>query len=98
MTIRPEVMAFVSLGLLPSEADVDIAQLERQTDALHRIRGPVSQEEAEALVACFGPDECYGLAWSLLHLIETAPQLPRLSESLMSKSEWLRLVWNPNGR
>ena len=21
----------------------------------------------------FGPDECFGLAWSILHLIETAP-------------------------
>lgn len=98
MSIRPEVIAFVALGPLPSEADADIAVLERRTDALHRIRGPVTQDEAEALGACFGPDECYGLAWSLLHLIETAPQLPRLSESLMSKSEWLRLVWNPKGR
>ncbi|MDB6032726.1 MAG: hypothetical protein JWM16_3064, partial [Verrucomicrobiales bacterium] len=29
-----------------------------------------------ALVKVFGPDDYYGLAWSLLHLIESAPGWP----------------------
>jgi predicted RNA-binding Zn ribbon-like protein len=26
-----------------------------------------------ALTACFGPDDCYGVGWTLIHVIETAP-------------------------
>lgn len=97
MPIRSEVEDLVSKGPLPSEAEASVAALESLADAMQRITGPVSQDEAEALIACFGPDECYGLAWSLLHLIETAPRLPEMNESVLSGSEWLRLVWNPGG-
>ncbi|MDX2851185.1 hypothetical protein [Actinacidiphila glaucinigra] len=33
----------------------------------------MTDEEAHALAGCFGDDECFGVAWVLLHLIETAP-------------------------
>ncbi|MFG2970298.1 hypothetical protein ACGFZS_44220 [Streptomyces sp. NPDC048288] len=33
----------------------------------------MTAEEAEALVACFGPDDGHGVAWTVLHLIETGP-------------------------
>ena len=36
----------------------------------------ISDAEVRSLVHLFGPDECYGLAWTLLHLIETAPGWP----------------------
>jgi hypothetical protein len=36
----------------------------------------ISDAEVRGLVHLFGPDECYGLAWTLLHLIETAPGWP----------------------
>ncbi|MFE7712020.1 hypothetical protein ACFU6I_41130 [Streptomyces sp. NPDC057486] len=32
-----------------------------------------ADEEAHVLAECFGEDLCFGLAWNLLHLIETAP-------------------------
>jgi hypothetical protein len=34
--------------------------------------GPLG-EEPPALVSCFGPDDCYGAARTLLHLIGTSP-------------------------
>ncbi|MEU0382903.1 hypothetical protein [Streptomyces chartreusis] len=40
---------------------------------LERIPKPVTDDEAQALATLFGPDNCFGLAWTLLHLIETAP-------------------------
>lgn len=75
--IRPEVREFISLGILPSEDlepdDVLDAALRRAGELLDRIERPVTDEEAHALAECFGDDESFGLAWTLLHTIETAP-------------------------
>ena len=75
--IRPEVQNFVSLGRLPSERGEPTAALEeavnRAEATLNIIGRPVSDEEAQALAECFGDDLCFGLAWTLLHTIETAP-------------------------
>jgi len=58
------------------------------------ITRPVSREEAFALLACFGPDDSYGLAWSLLHLIETAPGGVLIAEKpAESENEWIRRLW-----
>jgi len=90
--MRPEVAALVALGPLPSE-DVDAEVIQRHQDALEAIARPVSDEEARAVVDLFGPDECYELAWVLLHLIETAPGWP-LTECLRpGTNEWVdRLI------
>jgi hypothetical protein len=69
--MREEVRKLVSLGKLPS-ADSDTA-LEPFEVALQLVVAPVTDEEAEALLSVFGSDECFGLAWTLLHLVETSP-------------------------
>jgi hypothetical protein len=72
MPMRPEIEEFVDAGPLPSEED-PVERIAAAQEMLGRIPKPVSDEEGRALATCFGPDDCYGLAWSLLHLIETAP-------------------------
>ncbi|MFF2432516.1 hypothetical protein [Streptomyces mirabilis] len=75
--IRPEVADFTALGKLPSEdGEPDEAleeAVERAGALLGLIERPLTDEEAHALADCFGDDECFGVAWVLLHLIETAP-------------------------
>ncbi|WP_159064611.1 hypothetical protein [Streptomyces olivochromogenes] len=76
--IRPELADFIALGKLPSEDDDGPdealeAAIDHAADLLDRIARPVSDEEAHALAECFGEDECFGVGWVLLHLIETAP-------------------------
>ncbi|MEU6243790.1 hypothetical protein [Streptomyces sp. NPDC047024] len=75
--IRPEVSEFIALGKLPSEDgepdEALEAAVQRAGDYLDRITRPVTDEEAHALAECFGKDECFGVGWVLLHLIETAP-------------------------
>ena len=44
--------------------------------ALSLVESPVSDVEAKALVNLFGSDECFGLAWTLLHLIESSLSWP----------------------
>ncbi|MFG2941453.1 hypothetical protein [Streptomyces sp. NPDC048282] len=59
-------------GHLP-ERDAREEEIDRRTRQLLAIPGPVTAEEAEALVACFAPDDCHGVARTLLHLIDTGP-------------------------
>ncbi len=70
--MRDEVRALIDLGPLPDE-DASEEAIERHGEALLAIKRPLTLEEARALANLFGPDDCYGLAWTLLHLIESAP-------------------------
>ncbi|MFD7686714.1 hypothetical protein [Streptomyces sp. NPDC059781] len=71
--MRPEVSAFVADGPLPDEETGEEAEIDRRARQLEAMTRPLGLAEAEALAGCFGPDDCYGLAWTMAHLIETAP-------------------------
>ncbi|XMA39044.1 hypothetical protein O1157_27230 [Streptomyces albogriseolus] len=49
--------------------------------------------EARALLTCFGPDDCYGLAWSLLHLVETGPGPAFTADPGPDANEWHRRLF-----
>ncbi|MGW7138942.1 hypothetical protein [Streptomyces xanthophaeus] len=70
--MRREVQTFVAEGLLP-DWDAGEEEIDRRVTQLEAITKPVTGEEAAALVSCFGPDDCYGVAWTLLHLVEFGP-------------------------
>lgn len=89
--MRPEVLAFVALAPLPSET-ADSQEIERIEVALHAINAPVSDEEAELLVQCFGDDDCFGLAWTLLHLVETALAFEVDGHTTDSDNPWIALL------
>ena len=72
MSIRSEVSEFVANGPLPGE-DAGVQTVARAQALLERIQPPLTDDEAHALAVSFGPDDSYGLGWSLLHLIESAP-------------------------
>lgn len=75
-SVQAAVETLVELGPLPAARVAEASALEAFESLLEQVRTPVSEEEAAALCVLFGPDECFGLAWSLVHLIETAPQWP----------------------
>jgi hypothetical protein len=85
--MRQEVQEFLALGPLPSET-APPERIKQYEDALTRIISPLSNEEAKALTGSFGVDECYGLGWTLLHLIETAPGWP-IKECLQGEGIWI---------
>jgi len=74
--MRNAVERLVQLGSLPGADDVEEDRLIEFERLLKAIMPPVTDDEARALAKLFGPDDCYGLAWTLLHLIETAPGWP----------------------
>jgi len=92
--LRPEVERLVLLGSLPAEAGAVVSKIEEFQRALEAIAPSVSTEEAERLTTVFGPDDCFGLAWALLHLIESAPELPLRSEPPSDANEWIRDLWS----
>ena len=93
MNIRTEVSELASLGPLPGE-NADESVIARHQASIGKIDGPVSVEEAAILMGLFGSDDCYGLAWSLLHLIESAPGgAPLASPPTEAENEWLRRLW-----
>ncbi|MCH7231577.1 hypothetical protein L0U85_12055 [Glycomyces sp. L485] len=68
----------IRLGPFPSEDD-DQEDLERIGELLLRISTPVTDEEAYALLSAFGSDDCYGMTGTLLHVIETAPNITSMT-------------------
>ena len=87
--MQSAVEELVRLGPLPGSTNPDVAQLERFQSALEKVKQPVSDDDARALVRLFGPDDCFGLAWTLRHLIETAPNWPLMDCLVGSDNEWV---------
>lgn len=89
LNVRKEIENLNTLGPLPSEDDADVVLL-KEYDKLYRaIISPITDQEARILVRLFGPDGCFGLASSILHLIETAPGWP-LEDCLTDlNNEWI---------
>jgi hypothetical protein len=87
--MRPEISRLILLGPLPLESEASVEHLKQVEALLLSMSRPVSNDEARALVLLFGQDNCFGLAWSMLHLIETAPGWP-LTDCLVNLSnEWV---------
>lgn len=94
MAIRKSVEELVRLGPLPG-SQAPKTTLGNYHEHLERIEIPVTDEEAALLVNCFGPDECHGLAWSLIRLIESAPGgIPITSKPRPRDNEWVRRLWS----
>ncbi|GAA4907761.1 hypothetical protein GCM10023237_29300 [Streptomyces coeruleoprunus] len=81
------MQTFVADGPLP-DWDASEEEIERRVEQLEAIPKPVTGDEAKALVACFGPDVCYGVAWTLLHLIETGPNPVLATDPGRDANEW----------
>jgi hypothetical protein len=89
--MRTSVTNIVSLGRLPEERSASVAQLQAFEAALSSIERPVTDEEAMSLLQVLPNTEesCFGLAWSVLHLIETAPGWPLKEAKLQCSNPWV---------
>jgi hypothetical protein len=71
--MQTEIERLVEFGPLPSEHGATVEQVQQIETLLSGVTKPLSNEEARALVTLFGIDGCFGLASTILHLVETAP-------------------------
>lgn len=93
MTMRPEVKELMALGPFPTSQSVDLSVIALQEKLLHSIERPLSRDEADLMVGLFGPDDYFGLAWTLLHLLETAPGGAVCSAPEPGANDWVRELW-----
>ncbi|GAA3361795.1 hypothetical protein GCM10017744_049930 [Streptomyces antimycoticus] len=68
-------------------------EIDRRVEQIHAIPTPVTAQEARALADCFGSDDCHGVVWSLLHLIETGPNPVLATKPAPDANEWQHLLW-----
>jgi len=88
--MREAVRKLAQLGPLPDSDSAQEEQLKVYEDLLKQVMPPISDEEAQVLTGLFGPDDCFGLAWTVLHLVESAPGWP-LQECLKDEgNEWIQ--------
>ncbi|MFE8986854.1 hypothetical protein ACFYMI_03380 [Streptomyces collinus] len=91
MALRREVADLVMAGPLPDE-DAEVEAISEAQRLIERISKPVTDDEAQALATLFGPDNCFGLAWTLLHIIETAPGASGAQYTERTDNEWVQLL------
>jgi|HubBroStandDraft_6_1064221.scaffolds.fasta_scaffold352913_2 hypothetical protein len=92
--LRPEIVKLVQLGSLPSEKERPPERILQFEQLIRAITRPVSNNEARALVNLFGDDGCFGLASSLMHLIETAPDWPLKDCLTNTQNVWITELRN----
>lgn len=90
--MRTAVTELVALGRLPEEAAASVPVLESFERAIQRVEPPLSDEEALGLLSVFplGEASCFGLAWSVVHLVESAPGWPMPQARLQGSNPWVR--------
>ena len=84
------------MGPPPSSDEVvrskSVEIVEKYEQLLSSIKKPLTDEEAKALTGVFGDDDFFGMCWTLVHLIETAPNWP-IDECLENASnEWIEML------
>src|SRR5437660_3664431 len=94
--MRDEIEELARMGPLPSS---EIGMLPDQRKRIERyglliasIRKPVTDAEARVLVGLFGPDDCFEMAETLVHLIESAPGWPLWDCLENADNEWIQML------
>jgi hypothetical protein len=88
--LRKEVLELARLGILPNNRAGE-ALVSKYEILLASITPPITNDEARVLVKLFGTDDGFGLAWTLLHLVESAPDWP-IKECLEGENKWVKLL------
>ena len=90
--MQRQITELLALGTLPSEKTATVDQLEKVESLVVSIEKPLTKEEAEALVTVFGDDGCFGIARSVMLLVETAPEWPIQSCLANSQNLWVKTL------
>jgi hypothetical protein len=97
-TIRPAVVELVALGRLPTDEqwDADPLRGDRWAASVGQlyVDGDVTDDEACALLGLLPEDDSdsYGVAWTLVHVIESAPGWPLRDALDHARGPWSDLL------
>ena len=97
-SIRTDVRTLCEFGPLAPEREWTPARVEALESAIRRVTAPVTLAEAQALLTLLdreSEDSLYGLIWTLVSLLETAPGWPptdALATSGRSTRPWFAIL------
>jgi hypothetical protein len=94
MTLRRQVADLIALGAMPASEDTSVSTVAEFQQKITALQTPLTTEEARALLPVFGTDDYFGLAWTLLHRVETAPDPVVAEEPYANANWWVRLLWD----
>ena len=92
------VQELIQLGPMPTdvEAEVDSTRVARWAHLLGQLvaEGGISDDEARSLADLFPSDDSdsFGLAWTLVHLVESAPSWPIREAVDRSSGPWAEIL------
>jgi hypothetical protein len=91
--MHPAVTRLATLGTLPAETNASPSALREREELVAQVKPPITNDEARMLVRLLGDaeDSCFGLKWTMLHLIESTPGWP-LRDALDGDKPWQRLL------
>jgi hypothetical protein len=94
--MREEIKELEKMGPLPSYKIAmqpeQLEKLERYTLLIASIQKPVTDQEARVLASLFGPDDCFELEETLVHLVESAPGWPLWDCLQDTSNEWIQTL------
>jgi len=100
--VRDEVKELLGMGPFPSSEEVirskEVSLVEKYQRLLSSIEEPVTDEEAKVLTRFFGTDDFFGLSWTLVHLIETAPHWSAGERLENVGNEWIQRLKDREAR
>jgi len=90
--MRRVIQDLSKLGTFPESINSNVEQVERYEKLIGQIVPPVTDEESRELIKLFGQDDYFGLAWTLVHLIESSPSWPLLDLLENDNNQWVSLL------
>ena len=91
--VRAVIARLGLLGPLPEEDD-DIADgvLEQYDALLQRLVDPLTATHAEVLAGLFPQSECFGMEWTLVHLLENSGGWPSAALAAVNSERWREVL------
>lgn len=86
--MQPSIVILKKFGPLPSFENATAELIDKYQVVFDKISTPITDDEALILAEIFGVDDCFGLAWTALHLIETAPNWPLKKALQLMNKKW----------
>ena len=96
--VRDAIRQLVKAGPFPASRDATIEQVDLYESLIKQVTRPISLDEARALLRVFGPDDFFGVAWTVLHLIETTPLTSLEYPPEDISNEWIQFLWQRRRR
>lgn len=90
--MQSPISELIKLGKFPPVGAEELSKVKLIQDLLQEVQKPITNLEAVLLVSLFGEDTLFGLSWTLIHIIESAPGWP--IEKCLSelKNPWIALL------